>query len=581
MRRLRITMAALILLGARTPDDAAAPVGEPVLEPPTFRSLGVYWIIRGDQNGNARIDVDFRKSGEKAWSKGAPLFRVERGPHRDHEGGSRLTEETPAEGWLFAGSLILLDPATSYEIRLKLSDPDGGSAERLLKARTIGEPTAAPDLPVRHVSPGEGGGNGTPADPYRGLAEADRRAQAGDVFLVHAGSYAATAFRRSGEPGKPIVWRAAGDGEAVVGGTGAGREGIRAEGLHDVWFEGFTVRNKDYGFVGQESGALVIRRCHFEKVRNGIYISRNARGGVRGWWISDNVLEGVSEWPRPGGKMDENEWRGVQLTGAGHVVAFNRVHHFKDAIDTFPSGTCAAIDFHNNDVSELNDDGFELDYSERNVRCFENRIVNVHCGVSTQPVYGGPVYVFRNAIFNVTNEPLKMHNSPSGVIAFHNTSVRKGMALQLYTSEAVHHCILRNNLFVGTSGPYAFETTAPMVDCDFDYDGFAGGPWTHFLKWNEQRYATLEEMKAKAPVYRHAVRADASALFASGAVAPADPLRPADRSIDLRLAPGGPAVDAGEILPGLNDGFTGAAPDLGAFEVGLPLPPYGPRPERR
>jgi len=39
-----------------------------------------------------------------------------------------------------------------------------------------------------------------------------------------------------------------------------------------------------------------------------------------------------------------------------------------------------------------------------------------------------------------------------------------------------------------------------------------------------------------------------------------------------------PAVDAGLILPNINDGFAGTAPDLGAYELGQPLPSYGPRP---
>ena len=38
------------------------------------------------------------------------------------------------------------------------------------------------------------------------------------------------------------------------------------------------------------------------------------------------------------------------------------------------------------------------------------------------------------------------------------------------------------------------------------------------------------------------------------------------------------AVDAGVILPNINDGFVGTAPDLGAYELGQPLPTYGPRP---
>src|SRR5206468_12305243 len=141
-----------------------------------------------------------------------------------------------------------------------------------------------------------------------------------------------------------------------------------------------------------------------------------------------------------------------------------------------------------------------------------------------QPVFGGPAYVFRNVMVNTVNEPFKMHSHPSGVLYYHNTSLRRGMAIQLFTPDQVHNFVSRNNLFVGTTGTFAYENTAKMVDCDFDFDGFGGGPWTQFFKWNEVRYPTFEEMRAKAPVYRHAVRVDPAALFAGGAVAPADPL---------------------------------------------------------
>jgi len=46
---------------------------------------------------------------------------------------------------------------------------------------------------------------------------------------------------------------------------------------------------------------------------------------------------------------------------------------------------------------------------------------------------------------------------------------------------------------------------------------------------------------------------------------------------DFRLKPGGKAEDAGVRLPNVNDDFTGQAPDLGAYEIGKPLPLYGPR----
>jgi hypothetical protein len=46
---------------------------------------------------------------------------------------------------------------------------------------------------------------------------------------------------------------------------------------------------------------------------------------------------------------------------------------------------------------------------------------------------------------------------------------------------------------------------------------------------------------------------------------------------DFRLKPGSAVVDKGIVIPQVTDGFTGAAPDLGALEVGQPLPHYGPR----
>ena len=48
--------------------------------------------------------------------------------------------------------------------------------------------------------------------------------------------------------------------------------------------------------------------------------------------------------------------------------------------------------------------------------------------------------------------------------------------------------------------------------------------------------------------------------------------------LDFRLKPTSVAVDKGEFLPNVNDDFSGSAPDLGALEVGKPVPIYGPRP---
>jgi hypothetical protein len=43
------------------------------------------------------------------------------------------------------------------------------------------------------------------------------------------------------------------------------------------------------------------------------------------------------------------------------------------------------------------------------------------------------------------------------------------------------------------------------------------------------------------------------------------------------LKPGSAAVDRGTPLAAITDGFSGKAPDLGALELGQPVPHYGPR----
>ena len=150
---------------------------------------------------------------------------------------------------------------------------------------------------------------------------------------------------------------------------------------------------------------------HDPDVDYGIVATRNGPARQH-FFITDNVLTGPCTWPRT--KGIENP-RGIQVAGTGHVVCYNRIRGFADAIDTLHH-PCAAIDFHNNEISECTDDGIEMDYREQNTRCFDNRLTNVFQGISAQPVFGGPVYIFRNAMYNIGMETFKLHNNPSGVL---------------------------------------------------------------------------------------------------------------------------------------------------------------------
>ena len=141
-----------------TASDLSKPLGEPRLERPTLRSLGVHWIIQGDDNQNAFIGLVYRKLGSSPWRTGARLFRVERRAHLMEHGDSEL--QVPDDGWLFAGSALLLEPGAAYELRLTLEDPDGGKATRTLRASTRSEPlVSATAHPPRRAWHGRRHGN--------------------------------------------------------------------------------------------------------------------------------------------------------------------------------------------------------------------------------------------------------------------------------------------------------------------------------------------------------------------------------------------------------------------------------------
>ena len=558
--------------------NVSQPGGEPVLERPTLRSLGVYWIIKGDANTNAKVSLEYRKAGTVQWAKGANLLRVQTGAN-DQGAPSHRQEKTslpiPPDSWLFAGSALMLDGDTAYDLKLTLSDPDGGEAERILAQKTIAEPVAPMNLKVMHVAPGNGGGSGTRADPFRGLKAADAAAHPGTLFLVSAGAYGPFVVTHSGEKGRPIVYR--GVGEAIIQGDGPKTErAIEVVDMHDVWFEKLAIRKAANGIVGHDSTRLVVRRCTISECEYGINAVVNTKDQLQDFWISDNTITGPSTWPRT--KGIENA-RGIQVTGAGHVVCYNYVKGFADAIDTYQGPRCEAIDFHNNEIELCTDDGIEMDYSERNTRCFDNRLTNVFQGISTQPTFGGPVYIFRNAVYNIEVEPFKIHNSPSGVLIYHNTLVKNGVPMVVMTTAQMHNFIIHNNLFIGAPGRYACQMDlGKIVQTDMDFDGYGGGPWDVFLRWAKVEYKTLEDVRKNGPAERHAILVTADTAFASGARIPAS-LKVEQEIQDLRLAPDTEAIDAGVVMPGLNDGFKGKAPDLGAYELGQDLPHYGPRPE--
>ena len=172
--------------------------GELLIEPPTLINLGFEWFIQGDTNRNASVQVSFRKAGTNEWKPALPLLRLN---------GERIYAESRVDVIapnMFAGSILDLEPDTSYEARFVMSDPEGvrGPAERIVNVRTRAEPQVYAGGRVFHVYPP--GFKGQKTEPsFEGLmcaynywcagtdwATSGRpRVRPGDTILVHAGTY--------------------------------------------------------------------------------------------------------------------------------------------------------------------------------------------------------------------------------------------------------------------------------------------------------------------------------------------------------------------------------------------------------
>ena len=611
--------------------------GKFVVEPPTLECAGFEWEIEGDDNRTAAVEVSYREKGTKEWFKALPLLRLQGEKVVFRE----LINFTAPN--MFAGSIFNLTSGTEYEYRFILSDPDGvrGESTKFVVVATRNEPKIYTGGRTLHVyPPGYDGKKEEPA--FTGLSEAyygpgfsfwgGPRVEPGDVILVHAGLYKADRLKyyeplglhfhgvymltKNGTPDKPITIKAAGDGEAIFDGNGCYR-------LFDVMFadytyiEGLTIRNTDvaiYAGVRHADGCdgLVVRNCRLENVGCGIlaqYIES------KNFYIADNVILGrddpsrlrgwIGLWERYPPLAQLDSFIGIDINGQGHVVCHNYIAYFHDAIDITEQGQpengktkCVSIDIYNNDLFHMADDFIEADCGVHNIRVFRNRGINAaHHGLSAQPIYGGPAYFIRNIVYHVPpGGAFKFNIYPTGVIAYHNT-----LCSEWTTSFPFSNVHLRNNLFLGIDYPDRpiLRVRTYTSYTSFDYNGYRLNQnsekqfiWTSpaanitkYYNLDENTvsgdFKTLEEFSRVTGQEKHGITIDYD-IFRN--VRMPDKDNPGNiykrEDLDFRLKQGSLAVDAGCRLPNVNDGFTGETPDLGAYEIGTPVPVYGPRSKR-
>ena len=636
MRTVSLFLFAAAILQAQ---DSTTP-GKFHVEHPTLLNLGFEWAIEGDANRNATVEVRFRKAGASEWREALPLLRI---------GGERVYREQYQMSYTvphgFAGSILNLEPGTEYECEFTLNDPDGinGQAQRTATVTTRTEPKSYEGGRVLHVYPDDH--EGPREEPsfiglkhaYYGPGRGDwtsvrtRKAQPGDTILIHAGLYRPERYNYvdplsapfhgywslslKGTAEKPITIKAAGDGEAIFDGGGNHKLFDVMATAHHI-FDGLTFRNTEIAFMAGEKevmGAknLTIRNCRFEDIGVGVW---NESEDSQDFYIADNVFLGredrirVIGWNQRGSRAAGiypshrlRSFFAVKVYGPGHVIAHNAIAYFHDGIcvTTYgspyddPEKQASSIDIYRNDIHLSNDDFIESDGGVHNIRVFENRGVNAaHNGYSAQPMFGGPVYFYRNLLYHVWGgSAFKFNAIPAGILAYHNTMIAEQTASGPYSN--VH---FRNNLFLGQDTPNTgiMNWGNATEDYSSDYNGFrpnrgvkaqyrwlapAPGKTAYEPKDSDRKsFATLAELRKATGQEMHGIEVDYD-IFEN--LSPPDVKRRHhvyhSTDFSFKLKAGSKAVDAGAVLPTINDGFAGEAPDLGALEAGGKEPHYGPR----
>jgi hypothetical protein len=534
-------LACLLPLGRAQAQTASQP-GEPLSPEPTLQHLSLVWPFGGDSNGNARVAVRYRPLGAPTWREAMPLFRVPAASAAGVSWGAR-----------HAGSLFGLSPGQAYEIELRLDDPDGGASLRTLQAST----RAAPALSA---------GTRKPATPAS-LASVLAGAQPGDVIELGAGDYAGFSLARDGSAVAPLTLLGL-PGARIIGELSLfGRQHVQ---LRNLAINGRLRLNgsQDIAVIGNRVSA------RSQNAGDGIVcFTRCARLHIEG-----NTVEGLTVWREAAfGASGDNLGEGIAVTGPGHVIVGNTVRGFRDGISFLEEAEAVdqfSIDVLDNTIGESADDGVEADFCAHNCRIVGNRLTNSFIAFSSQPGLGGPTWFVRNEAYNVVHVPFKLYRGSRGDVLLHNTVVKHGDGLNAYPGMAINALYARNNLFLGgpagtfngfSSGSGRVADLADLVTTtsSLDYNGYGTSLAEFRGRLGAVSFTGLAQLRSLTSEL-HGLQVDYS-VFAGNVAFPATPTQVLAHPA-LDLAPSAVAVDAGLVLPGINDGFSGAAPDLGARE---------------
>ena len=318
----------------------------------------------------------------------------------------------------------------------------------------------------------------------------------------------------------------------------------------------------------------LVQGCTFAMNNLGIGIKYDSHRNV----IQDNLFyDALFAWPWDSFYAGEVPYGGGGIRfyspteGRGTVIRRNTFHDFFDGFGACPDSTNAMTnetDVYNNLVYNSGDDGMETDGRCSNVRIWGNTFHDVLMGISLAPVYDGPVYAIRNLIYRTgagnndySGSAFKFNSGydQSGpMYLFHNTGdaaltdpLSSGLDIKSPGSWTL--ITARNNIWSGTE--FAISNDNPDQPIDLDYDDLYTTQPGELAWWSDlpdRHLNTLAELQTATGQELHGMN------FLPGFMDAA--------SGDYTLTDVSALIDAGLVIPGINDDFVGDAPDVGAIE---------------
>jgi len=222
------------------------------------------------------------------------------------------------------------------------------------------------------------------------------------------------------------------------------------------------------------------------------------------------------------------------------------------------------------------DDIIELDGSQNNVRCFNNRMEQTLCGISTAPNRQGPSYIFNNLIWNLGDE-----NGSTGACVkngggdlythgrqffFNNTMYTSkncisGIGFGTSINRAKFFATTRNNILVSTQTPKeAKQANLGSSGSSGDGLSISDREKTPENDFNNDMLGNTSTSNGAGAIYA-VTGSEANGIFAL-------PEWQDATSGVFTLKSNDKGIDKGVVIPNFSGSFRGKAPDMGALELG-------------